>query len=234
MYSDNGTTFIGANHELESFFTQVQNQNTFAEFCATEQISWHFIPPRAPHFGGIWESAVKAVKYHLRRVIGQSTLTYEDFYTGLVQVEACLNSRPLSPLSSDPDDLTPLTPGYFLIGSSLVAVPEPDLSHLNMGRLSKFQHLPQITQHFWKRWLRDYLTELQQRSGQGHSTPAKVSEGEMVVLVDDNLPPLQWPLGRISEIHPGSDGVVRVVTIKTAKGIAKRAVRKICVLPVAE
>lgn len=88
------------------------------------------IPPAAPRFGGLWESAVKSAKHQLYRVVGETRLTYEELYTVLKQVEACLNSRPLSPLSTDPNDLTPLTPGHFLIGDSLLAILEPDLRHI--------------------------------------------------------------------------------------------------------
>ena len=177
----------------------------FSDFFATEHILWHFIPPRSPHFGGIWESAVKAVKYHLRRVVGNASLTYEEFNTIIVQVEACLNSRPLSPLSADPDDLNPLTPGHFLIGSSLTAMVEPDLTTLNTGRLNRYQHLTQMMQQFWKRWSKDYITELQQRSSKGVFTSPNVTPGTMVLVVEDNLPPMLWSIGRVQAVHPGLD-----------------------------
>lgn len=235
IYSDNGTTFVGANHELTNFLNQVKNQNVFADFFVSEHISWNFIPPRSPHFGGIWESAVKAIKFHLRRVIGNVSLTYEEFNTIITQVEACLNSRPLSPLSADPEDLNPLTPGHFLIGSPLVAVVEPDLSELKTGRLNRYQHLTQLMQHFWKRWSRDYITELQQRSRSKNSPLSpNVNPGTMVLLVEDNVPPMMWPIGRVESVHYGCDGVVRVANVKTARGLFKRAVRKLCVLPIAD
>lgn len=235
IYSDNGTTFVGANHELTNFLKQAKTQNVLTDFFVSEHINWNFIPPRSPHFGGIWESAVKAVKYHLRRVVGNVSLTYEEFNTIITQVEACLNSRPLSPLSADPEDLNPLTPGHFLIGSPLVAVVEPDLSELNTGRLNRYQHLTQLLQHFWKRWSRDYITELQQRSrNKGSTLSPNVTPGTMVLLVEDNAPPLMWPVGRVESVHFGSDGIVRVANVKTAKGLFKRAVRKLCVLPIAD
>lgn len=232
IFSDNGTTFVGANNELHTFINQAATQGVFVDFFTTQHVTWKFIPPRSPHFGGIWESAVKAIKYHLRRVVGNTKLTYEEFNTIIVQVEACLNSRPLSPLSSDPNDLIPLTPGHFLIGCPLVAVPEPDLTDVNTGRLTRYQHLTQMMQHFWKRWCKDYITELQARSSKGVSKMSNVTPGTMVLVMEDNLPPLLWSMGRIQEVHPGDDGVVRVVTVKTAKGVYKRAVRKICVLPI--
>ncbi|XP_030763125.1 uncharacterized protein LOC115887767 [Sitophilus oryzae] len=105
IYSDCGTNFVGASRELINMLKSAAEQ---------EQISWHFNPPSAPHFGGLWEARIKSVKTHIKRVIGDQLLTYEEFYTLLVQIEAVLNSRPLCPQSSDPNDLSVLTPGHFL------------------------------------------------------------------------------------------------------------------------
>lgn len=119
---------------------------------ATQGISWHFMPPRAPHFGGLWEAAVKSFKHHFRRIVGNALLTFEEFYTICTQIEAILNSRPLIPLSEDPSDLSTLTPGHFLIGDSLRSNLEPDLSEVKFNQLSRFQHLERLRQHFWSRW----------------------------------------------------------------------------------
>jgi hypothetical protein len=87
-------------------------------------VQWHFIPPTAPHFGGLWEAGVKSFKFHLRRVIGSRMLSKAEFAMLLCQIEACLNSRPIAALSDDPGDLSTLTPGHFLIGRPLLSVPE--------------------------------------------------------------------------------------------------------------
>ncbi|GFX72404.1 integrase catalytic domain-containing protein [Trichonephila clavipes] len=76
-------------------------------------LSGALFPPRAPNHGGLWEAGVKAVKYHLRRVMGNLRFTYEEFLTILNQIEGVLNSRPLYPLSCDPGDFDALTPGHF-------------------------------------------------------------------------------------------------------------------------
>ncbi|KOX72524.1 hypothetical protein WN51_03118 [Melipona quadrifasciata] len=86
-----------------------------------EGVDWHFIPPHAPHFGGLWKRSVGSVKQHLLRVVGETRLTFDELYNVLTQVESCMNSRPLHPLSSDPADLNPLTPGHFLIGRPITA-----------------------------------------------------------------------------------------------------------------
>jgi len=99
-------------------------------------VEWRYIPPWAPNFGGIWESNVKSMKRHLYRVIGDSKLTYEQFSTVLASIEACLNSRPISALSSDSNDVSALTRGHFLIGRPLVTPPEPYLEINQPGQLT--------------------------------------------------------------------------------------------------
>ncbi|XP_033229007.1 uncharacterized protein LOC117180627 [Belonocnema kinseyi] len=89
-----------------------------------------FFSRRAPHFGGLWEAAVKSFKKHFTRITGNALLTFEQLHTYVVEMKAILNSRPLTPLSSDPDDLLPLTPGDFLIGTSLMSFPQKDLRNV--------------------------------------------------------------------------------------------------------
>jgi hypothetical protein len=119
IYSDNGTNFVGAQNELKILFKTSEFNNQVLAYLGTKKIHWHLIPPRAPHFGEIWEAGVKSAKFHLRRVLGNAHLTYEEMYTLLTGIEACLNSRPLCPLTDDPNDVDVLTPGQFLIGAPL-------------------------------------------------------------------------------------------------------------------
>ena len=122
---DNGTIFVGANKELRQFLQQ--SANDLQSLATIEKIEWSFKPPYSPHFGGLWEAGVKNVKHHLRRILANASLTFEEFGRVLCQIEAILNSRPLSPLSADPNDFLPLTPAHFLIGKPLVAIPDLDV-----------------------------------------------------------------------------------------------------------
>jgi hypothetical protein len=234
MYSDNATTFKGSDRELRFIHQEVTKSELFKNFisnCAENNVEWHFIPPRSPHVGGIWEAGIKSMKFHFKRIIGQSLFTYEEMYTCLTLIEACLNSRPITSLSSNPDDLSPLTPGHFLIGTALTAPAEPVVTEINIHRLDQWQKIQQVRQHFWKRWSREYIVELQQRSKWATSTrPAAV--GDIVIVHEDNIPPLCWSLGRIEAVQPGRDGKVRTVSVRTKSGVVKRSVHKLSPLPV--
>ncbi|XP_063902582.1 uncharacterized protein LOC135122314 [Zophobas morio] len=220
VYSDCGTNFVSAHKQLDQYMR---------EAVQSEQIHWHFNPPSAPHFGGLWEAGVKSVKTHLVRVIGHQILTYEELLTLVSQVEAMLNSRPLHPVSSDPNDLTALTPGHFLPFAPLIALPEPDLEDVPVNRLTRWQLVQSFVKCIWSRWSPEYT--LHQRSKWSSEKPNSIEVGSLVLIKNEVIPPLQWRLARVLLLHPGQDGIVRVVTLKTAGGVLKRPVAKLCPLP---
>ncbi|XP_018404104.1 PREDICTED: uncharacterized protein LOC108780788 [Cyphomyrmex costatus] len=125
IYSDNGTNFVGASKELKEIYEFLRKEkDQIASQLAVQEIQWHFIPPRSPHFGGLWEAAVKSAKRYLKIAMKELLFTFEVYYTLLVEIEDVLNSRPLTALSADPNDLTPLTPAHFLIEAPLQGVAE--------------------------------------------------------------------------------------------------------------
>ncbi|CAG9129851.1 unnamed protein product [Plutella xylostella] len=230
IHSDQGTSFVGASNELQRFLKDTSDD--ISGQLADDGIKFNFIPPYTPHFGGLWEAAVKSVKFHLRRVLGLAHLTYEEMSTCLSQIEAILNSRPLTPLPSDPsNDFTALTPAHFLIGRSLMSVPHPQVTDANIKLLPRYQRVEQIRQHFWNRFSNEYLSLLQQKTKWHRSTPEQLTEGTLVLVKDRTMPPLLWPLGRIIKVHPGTDGITRVVDVLTKKGTTQRAYNNICPLP---
>ncbi|XP_058826896.1 uncharacterized protein LOC131686901 [Topomyia yanbarensis] len=133
IYSDNGRNFVGATNELRQILRSKDHQQTIARDCADNGIRWHFNPPRASHFGGLWEAVI--AQKHFIRVLGTHTLPYDSMETLLAQIECCLNSRPLVPLSDESTDLEALTPGHFLTGAALKAVPDIDVTEIPFNRL---------------------------------------------------------------------------------------------------
>lgn len=230
--SDNGTNYVGAARYLREVveFLNV-NQVDIGTALSRRGINWTFSPPACPHWGGIFEAVVKSAKTHLARVIGQTALTFEELTSVFCKIEATLNSRPLCPLSSDPNDLEALTPGHFLIGQPLNALPEYPFPEATRSRLSRYQMLQQMTQDFWKRWSLEYLHILQQRLKWTDRTVSP-SIGDLVLVKDANLPPLRWRMGRIVNLFPGKDGTPRSAEVLVGNSVLKRAVATLSRLPV--
>ncbi|XP_011702560.1 PREDICTED: uncharacterized protein LOC105458737 [Wasmannia auropunctata] len=229
--SDCGTNFVGADAQLRAFFsTSSPELRQVSKQLADDQIQWQLNPPSTPHFGGLWEAAVKSLKHHLRRVLGDATLTFEEMSTLLTQIEACLNSRPLQAQSDDPEDLAALTPGHFLVGSALTAVPEPPIGAQPTNRLSRWQLLQQMRDHFWDRWSREYLHSLTHRPKWCREKSA-FKVGRLCLVRHESTPPTRWPLARIIRVHQGEDGQIRVVDVRTPTTVLTRPVVKLVLLP---
>ncbi|XP_055623690.1 uncharacterized protein LOC129767094 [Toxorhynchites rutilus septentrionalis] len=236
LHSDNATNFKGTANELQQLYKMLKvndaDRQLIFNWCANSEINWKFIPPRASHFGGLWEAAVKSTKTHLLKQMGNTVVTLEEMFTLLAQIEMCLNSRPLTEMSNDPGDLEALTPGHFLVGSNLQAIPESDLKQIPDNRLNRWQLVQKRIQQIWRRWYPEYIQHLQRRSTKGCKLSTEIHIGQLVLIKDDNLPPAQWSIGRIVKTHPGRDGIVRVVTLKTpVADNVMRPVAKIALLP---
>ncbi|GFX48215.1 integrase catalytic domain-containing protein [Trichonephila clavipes] len=203
IYSDNGTNFVGAH--------------------------WHFIPPSSPHFGDIWESGIRSVKFHLKRVLGETILTFEELTTLLTQIEGLLNSRLLSYVNdSDIECISTLTPSHFLTGDVLLSVPEelPSTSH----HRDRWELLQNIKRGFWKKWSSEFISSLQPRKKWQDAQP-NLKEDDIVLIKEEGSPGT-WPMARVLQVHPGNDGLVRVATVKTQDSVLKRPVHKLHKLPI--
>lgn len=233
LYSDCGTNFVGANKELQILYNQSKSSipDEITDRLAKNGTKWHFIPPASPNFGGLWEAGVKSTKYHLKRLMHGRILTFEELSTLLAQIESCLNSRPLCPLSSEPTDCNALTPAHFLIGEPSLCIPEEDLLDVNIDRLNRWKTVEKLKQHFWRRWSNEWLCRVQSRPKW-----LKIKEnpkvGDLVVVLDERSSPGEWPLARIQDVHPGKDDCVRVVTLLSHGKTFKRPISKIALLPI--
>lgn len=242
LVSDNGTSFIGAYKEIKQAFEKWSAPETI-EHLNKNGTKWTFMSPAAPHQGGIYEAAVKSTKYHLKRVIGAKSFTYEYFLTFLKKVESILNSRPLYALTDDPSDAQCITPAHFLIGESFIVPPPiavPTNTNVSLQKIHEEQQ--KMLNSYWNSWNKDFLSSLLPRKKwlEEHN----VQIGQLVLISDENLPPGKWLLGKIREILPSRDGVVRDVIIELSerkkpkpgekvgeRRTKKRAVQKLCFLP---
>ena len=219
VYSDNGSNFRGAKKELEKLYMWMNDSDmttSLKSFFLDNHTTWHCIPERAPHFGGLWEAAVKSAKNHLKRVIGEQSLTFEEMNTVVVQIEACLNSRPLlEQQSHNTDGIQPITPAHLLIGKALKAYPEQELDPKTTCR-GRWILCQSIVQSFWKRWSQEYLTLLQRRNKWTKTQP-NLAVGDLVLMRDSSYFTTHWGMARVTKTFPGDDGLVRAVDVIACK-----------------
>lgn len=217
LYSDNGSNFVGAREELRIIQKMTRSetfQKAIIDFTSQRGIEWSHIPPRAPHFGGLWEAAVKAMKTCLRKVVSPHALTFDELYTVLTESEATLNSRPLAPLTSE--DLLEggsLTAGHFLVGRPLKALPTRIAPSGKMSLLRRWNLVQRLQSDLWRHWLSSYLSSIASRA-KWIKLGYQLKQGDVVLLKDESLRTRSWPLAVVECLHPGTDGVSRAATIR--------------------
>lgn len=234
IYFDNGTNFVGAAREIhENLMSAVrQTDSEFRTFLLEKRIKWSNIPARAPHFGG-WESGVKLIKHHLKRVLGNIRLTFEDFNTVIIEIEAIVNSRPLWAIPSNIDEYEALTPGHFLVFRALNTLPEPSVTHIPLNRLNQYQYLCRLTADFWKLWSKEYIYGLQIRK-KWQTTEPNLRINQIVLVAEDIETPTQWSMGRVIKPIQGDDGLVRVADILCRGRVIRRPIHKLSLLPISD
>ena len=221
VISDNASTYTAAAKELNKLFQSI----TLKTALIHKGTTWQFIPKRAPWYGGFWERLVGMVKTSLK-TLGRAFITLTDLQTIIVEVEAVLNDRPLTHLSSVTGDPEPLTPSHLLCGRRIVPLPHPDLGddelsdpdyHSADQLRNKVDRQGLLLQHFRSRWKKEYLTSLREVHRTTGVTEQTVKIGE-VVQIHDDLPRNQWKLAVIEDLKKGDDGYIRSVTVVQRMG----------------
>ena len=227
MFSDNGSNFVGAESELRSSINELAKGDV-SDRMAARDIQWNFNPPVASHRGGVWERVVRSIKEISRALSLEQVMNDESLLTLMTEVERIINNRPLVPVYDDAEEVVALTPNDLLV---LRPVSELNLNELtNLDRYTRsWKQARQVADTFWKRWVKVYLPSLQSRS-KWLREGRNFRPGDVVIIASDILSRANWPLGRVTAVHPGADGIVRKVTIKTRAGEVLRDIRKVCLL----
>lgn len=219
MVSDNAKTFKTASRFVQEV---LESPEVIQDFIRL-QIKWKFNLERAPWWGGIFERMIKSAKRCIKKTVGKSSLTYDELLTVITEVEAVLNSRPISYVSMD-DLEEPLTPSHLLTGFRVLSLPDPpitedpDYNESPNALTRRMRHFLITLEKFWKRWKAEYLLELRefhrvQQPGQNNGSTVK--EGEIVTVFDETHPRGLWRLGKVESVLRSSDGGVRGALIRT-------------------
>ena len=219
IISDNGTNLVGGCTELKRSIDQ-WNRSEIGKDLLQRNIEWKFNPPSASHFGGSWEREIRTARKVLYSMLSRQavSLTDESLHTLMCEVEAIMNNRPLTSISTDPSDLKPLTPNHILLLAPDQSLPPGNFTENETYHHKRWRYVQHLANTFWSRWRREYIVTLQHRQ-KWRSEKPNFEKGHLVLLVDSNLPRNQWRLGRIHELRRSLDGHVRSVTVRVAKSL---------------
>ena len=228
IISDNGGSFVGAEMELRKLF--IEGKKRLADFAVLHKIRWKFITPLSPHQGGMYESLIKVTKRALRMSTGEQILSWNEMATIFAEVKSIVNSRPLTYMSDDPNDLRPLTPNHLLLGRASADIPHGPYEDTKNTH-KRFQYVQTIVNNFWTRFIAEYIPKLIATGrSKWQEMKYQVKKNDIVLIVENNVPRGKWNLGRVLEVFPGKDGVVRNLRLKTQNGELKRSIQKCCIL----
>lgn len=224
VYTDNGTNFV----KTAKLFGKLDWNKIQAAFNI-HRIQWIFIPPASPWWGGFWERLIRMLKEYLRKILGQSKLNKVQLDTALALVESLMNNRPLTYISEDQNDLTPLTPAAFIQDINQNEFPEFNVLKDQEFR-QKYKELVTLKEELRSRFRSEYLGQLVERSKPVNNVQLDI--GDMVFVVDDKRKRLEWNLAKILEVFPGKDQNSRVARIQTANGELTRSFQRLIPLEV--
>lgn len=228
IWADRGTNFRAGDRELNHCFQAMEPK--LQEVLSPQQIIFNFNPPGAPHFGGVWEREIRSVKNALRVVLGNQTTSEAVLQTVLIEVEGIMNSKPLGYLSSNASDPDPVTPNLLLMGRRDSSLPQAIFANSRLLGRRKWRHSQMLADHFWVRFIRDYLPSLQPR-GKWQREVQNLEVGKIVMILDPQLPRASWPTGRVTAVTAGRDRRVRSVDVQVGLRTYTRPVSRLVVLP---
>jgi hypothetical protein len=232
VYSDHGRNFVKASKEIRSLFRSI-NWKSVESQTHSKGIQWVFSVEKAPWMNGLCERMVASVKRPLRIILGQSNLTFRHLQIIMAEVGSLINNRPLCAMGENPDEMIPLTPAELLMGRRMEApLPDPnfrakDAQHLDFTGMWRKRQL--LLNQFWRKWRDSYLQNLSIR--QKWREPQEENLMDKIVLIrDDNLSRNEWKMGKIIQVFPSRDGLIRSVQLKTATGSLRRPIQKLAIL----
>ena len=230
--SDNGTNFTSGEKEIREAILQ-WNQKNIHEFLVQQNVQWIFNPPMASHMGGVWERVIRSVRKVIGALVKKQMMDDERLATLMCEVEAIINARPLTKVSDDPRDMNALTPNHLLIMKANQSFPHGVFNKSEQYSQRRWRQVQYMAELFWKRWVKEYLPILQVRQ-KWNKEKRNIAEGDIVLVVEQNIPRGEWPLGRVIGVHCGRDGLVRSVRVKTMRSTLTRPINKLCFLEAAE
>ena len=234
MRSDNGTNFVGAENELMKAYEEMDHNKigTFLTTQGCDYIKWERNTPHASHMGGVWERQIRTVKSVVQSLLKSSPrkLDEESLRTFLTEAEGIVNSRPLTLENLNNPEIEPISPNQILTMKTRVAPPPPGVfQHEGVYSRKRWRVVQHLANSFWSRWRKEYL-QLQQSRQKWTETRRNLKVNDIVLIKDESAPRGQWPMGRVTETHQSSDGLVRSESLFSKGTVCKRPIHKTVLL----
>ena len=238
VWSDNGTNFTGGEREIRDAIQDLDHDiierslhEKDVEWHCQPLTKWHFHPPTASHMSGVWERLIRSVRGTMKAILGHphAFVTRETLRTVFAETVGILNSRPLCPSSDDPNDWEPITPSHLLQQRQGISLPPGDFQDGDLYSRKQWRRGQILSNHFWARWLREYLPLLQERK-KWVLKRRNLAVNDLVLVVTENAPRGHWLLGRVTKVFPGKDDLVRTAEVKTKNSTLLRPISKLCLL----
>ena len=228
VWSDNGTNLVGAKKEMQEQIHK-WNQAQIHNELLQNNVDWRFNPPTGSHFGGVWERMIRTIRKVMMSVAREQMLTDETLQTLFCEVEAVVNGRPITKVSSDVGDLEALTPNHLLLLKGKPSLPPTLTEETDLYSRKRWRQVQYLSDLFWKRWTSEYVKQLQERQKWMHPK-SNLQKDDVVLIVDNTRPRNLWQMGRVLDIMADSKGLVRQVKVKTKSAVLVRPISKLCVL----
>ena len=219
VYSDNFKSF----KKLAEILSK--NQELFQRYFEQKSIKWHFIPARSPHVGGHYERLVAVIKNPLKNALKTKILSFRELDTVMIKILTIVNNRPVTFTSEDPTDLEPLTPNHLMYGQLMIQ-PEWKID-TNSGLSKAYRVRQRLVQQFWKNFSAEYIKSLLPYPKWTEKNPESNILGKLVLIESPYRNRDHWPLARVTNYFRDQFGEVRVVSVRTEKGILTRDIRKL-------
>ena len=210
IVSDNAKAYKGIDKELRLLFNHPQVKDEMQN----RRIQWCFNLERAPWWGGFFERLIGSVKRCLRKVLGNARLSFDELLTVMSEVEATLNSRPLTYDYDIPGEEV-LTLAHLMYGRRLTTLPGSQEVEEDISCRKRYKYVNERLEHFWRRWHREYLTDLRESHNCNAKRAGKEPKvGDVVIVFEDGAKRNSWKIAVIEELIHGKDNKVRGANVR--------------------
>jgi hypothetical protein len=236
---DRGTNFVGGKNELTAALAEMDKSKITKELLKDncDLVEFDMNIPHASHMGGVWERMIGCARNALYGLLLRTGHQMDDelLRTLMVEAEVIVNSRPLTFIDTeDPNSPQPLSPSQLLtLKTKVVMSPPGHFVREDLYCRRRWRRVQNLANQFWQQWRTDFLPTLQERK-KWTKPQRNVKKDDIVLVIDENQARCDWPLGRVSEIHPSEDGLVRKVEVRVGKKTLERPIHKLVLLLRAE